>query len=107
MIIVVFGFAWGIAYGMIVNLWFWPYISGPHTVASQTWEPGLGFVEGLRRYTAFYVVTSLWWDVWRAVGNATAIVLLGAPLLKVLRRFERALRFEVLPREGTAQRSDA
>ena len=47
-----------------------------------------------RRYLAFYVLTSLWWDLWRAGGNTVLILLLGRPLLRVLRRFERVLRFE-------------
>ena len=110
-LLVGWGAAWGLIFGLLMNLWFWPYISGPYTVSSQTWRPGLSLLEGLRRYAAFYLVTSLWWDAWRAVADAVAIVLLGAPLLKVLRRFERALHFEAvpdtLPTERTAEPSDA
>lgn len=90
------GALWGIIFGLLMNLWFWPYISGAHSAAGQTWESGLGLVEGVRRYLAFYLVTSSWWDAWRAVGNVVLISLLGASTLRVLRRFARVLRFEML-----------
>jgi len=96
---------WGFAFGAIMNLWFWPYISAVQTVPGQNWEAGLRAVEGLKRYAAFYAATSLWWDVWRAIGNATLTLFLGAPLLKVLRRFERVLGFEFAStseRQGSA-----
>jgi energy-coupling factor transport system substrate-specific component len=86
---------WGFVFGAIMNLWFWPYISAIQSPAGQAWEPGLQLREGLRRYAAFYVATSLWWDAWRALGNAGLVLFLGTPLLKVLRRFERVLGFEV------------
>jgi len=82
---------WGFIFGAIMNLWFWPYIAGPQ---GQSWETGLSTVASLRRYAAFYIATSLWWDVWRAAGNATLIVFVGPALIKVLRRFERVLGFE-------------
>jgi len=85
---------WGFIFGAIMNLWFWPFISAMQTVPSQTWEPGLHVAEGLRRYLAFYVATSVWWDAWRAVGNAGLVLFLGPALLKVLRRFEHVLGFQ-------------
>lgn len=86
---------WGLVFGAIMNLWFWPYISAAQVQPGQNWQPGLQLREGVRRYAAFYVATSLWWDAWRAVGNAGLMLFLGGPLLKVLRRFERILGFEV------------
>jgi len=50
----------------------------------------------LRNYLVFYVATSLWWDVARAVGNALLILLFGGSILRVLRRFRRRFRFEVV-----------
>ncbi len=87
---------WGFVFGAIMNLWFWPYIAEVQAMPGQNWQPGLQALEGLKRYAAFYVATSLWWDAWRAGGNATLIFFLGPPVLKVLRRFERVLGFERL-----------
>lgn len=87
---------WGFGFGVFMNLWFWPYISAVQTPARQNWEAGMQLLEAVKRYATFYAATSLWWDVWRAAGNAGLILFLGAPLLKVLRRFERVLGFEEL-----------
>jgi len=86
---------WGFVFGAIMNLWFWPYISAVQTTPTQVWEPGLQLREGLQRYAAFYVATSVWWDAWRAAGNAALVLFLGPPLLKVLRRFKHVLGFEL------------
>jgi energy-coupling factor transport system substrate-specific component len=86
---------WGFVFGAIMNLWFWPYISSAQATPSQTWEVGLHLGEALRRYGLFYLATSAWWDAWRGVGNAALVLFLGASLLKVLRRFENVLGFEV------------
>jgi energy-coupling factor transport system substrate-specific component len=87
---------WGFVFGAIMNLWFWPYVSAMQATSGQNWEPGLRLYEGLKRYGAFYVTTSLWWDVWRAAGNAALVIFLGTPLIKVLRRFKHALGFEAV-----------
>jgi len=85
---------WGIAFGVIMNVWFWPFAVGP---ADQYWEPGIGFAETLQRYAAFYVATSLVWDIVCAVGNVLMFLVLGAPALRVLRRFQRRFAFEYRP----------
>ncbi len=86
---------WGFAFGAIMNLWFWPYISSAQASPSQIWEVGLRLPDALRRYSLFYLATSAWWDGWRALGNAALVVFLGSSLLKVLRRFENVLGFEI------------
>jgi energy-coupling factor transport system substrate-specific component len=87
-----FGFAWGLLYGAIMNIWFWPFAVGP---VEQTWSPGTGLGETLARYATFYLITSLGWDMARAVGNGALILLLGAPVLQALIRFRRRFHFEV------------
>jgi len=93
-----FGLAWGLLYGVIINLYFWPYAVG---TPGGGWEGGLGVVEVLRRYAVFYGVTSLWWDLARGIGNVALLVAFGRPVLRVLRRFQHRFRFEPLP-EWTA-----
>jgi energy-coupling factor transport system substrate-specific component len=92
LILCIFGFTWGLLYGAIINVYFWPFAVGP---AAQTWAPGIGLGETLARYGAFYVVTSLSWDLARAVGNVALILVLGAPMIKALERFRRRFNFEV------------
>lgn len=87
-----FAAGWGLLYGAILNLYFWPFATG----GALNWTAGLSPAEGLRRYLLFYAATSLWWDVTRAVGSAAMVLLFGAPVLKVLRRFERRFQFTLL-----------
>ncbi len=91
----IFAFIWGLLYGAIINLYFWPFAVGP---VEQSWTSGIGLGETLARYAAFYAVTSLGWDVARAVGNASLILLLGAPTVRVLARFRRRFYFETDPK---------
>ena len=92
LILCIFGFAWGLLYGAIMNVYFWPFAVG---TAEQSWAPDIGLGETLARYAAFYAVTSLGWDLVRAVGNVALILLLGAPTVRALTRFQRRFRFEV------------
>lgn len=82
----------GILYGVVINLWFWPFFAQPSGTAFA-WTPGTGFVNTLKLYGLFYLVTSLWWDAARAFGNVLLIVLLGIPLLRLLRRFYARFHF--------------
>ena len=90
------GMVWGFLFGVVMNVWFWPYVFQ----AQQTeiyWRPGMGLREALQHYAVFYTLTSFWWDVGRAVGNALLIWLFGAAVLKLLRRFQRRFHFIVAP----------
>lgn len=87
-----FGFGWGLLYGAIMNLYFWPFIGG----GPQGWQPGSGFREGLARYATFYLLTSLVWDLGRGLGNAAFILALGLPTVRALARFRDRFQFSVL-----------
>jgi energy-coupling factor transport system substrate-specific component len=65
--------------------------------ATGAWQPGMSLWTTLRSYLVFYVATSLLWDLGRAGGNAVLLLLLGRPVLRVLRRFRHRFRFEVVP----------
>jgi energy-coupling factor transport system substrate-specific component len=93
-VLCLWGLVWGMAFGFIMNLWFWPFIYDP-TQGSMYWEPGTGVTEAVRRYLLFYAITSSWWDAVRAVGNVVLIALFGIPVLRLLRRFGRRFTFEV------------
>lgn len=94
-----YGYMWGLLFGALMNLWFWPF-SG---VGDLYWAPGLGLGETLRRYLAFYGLTSFAWDSTRALGNLILIAVLGRPILKELRRFRDRFAF-VVERSDSAER---
>lgn len=84
-----YGYLWGLLFGALMNLWFWPF--SPEGALS--WSPGMGLGETLRRYGAFYALTSFAWDSLRAIGNAALIIAIGRPVLKELRRFKARFEF--------------
>ncbi len=93
--------AWcGFLFGMVMNLWFWPYLLAPAAgqassqASAAVWEPGIGWLPSLARYGLFYLTTSVWWDAGRAVGNLILVLVLGAPVLRLLRRFRQRFQFE-------------
>lgn len=84
-ILVIFAALAGFLYGFIINLYFWPFLAG---AAQQSWQPGLSIEQGIARYMVFYGLTSFWWDVFAAIGNATLMGALGAALVRALRRYQ-------------------
>jgi len=88
------GLVWGFSFGAIMNLWFWPYVFAPGQ-EGMYWQPGLGLIETMKRYAVFYSLTSLWWDLGRATGNALLLLFFAAPIVKLLRRFEQRFHFKI------------
>jgi energy-coupling factor transport system substrate-specific component len=98
LMLVIWGTASGLLFGLVMNLWFWPYLLMPGEAQaadtlSSTWQPGIGLLQSVGRYGLFYVTTSLWWDVGRAVGNLLLLAALGAPVLRLLHRFQQRFQF--------------
>ena len=93
-LLALFGGAWGLLFGALMNIWFWPYVTGG---SDLYWTPGIAVWETVRRYALFYVTTSLVWDIMRLVGNVVLILAFGPALLKVLRRFQQRFAFVHTP----------
>lgn len=89
-----YGLVVGLLYGVLMNLWFWPFLG----VGAPT---GMGFVPGeplaanVAHYTAFYLATSLGWDLPRGVLTAVLVLVAGRPVLASLRRGTRRAAFGV------------
>lgn len=82
----------GLAFGMVMNLWFWPFASyGPEV----SFVAGDSFTANASRYLVFYLTTSLAWDLGRALLSALVILLAGTALLRALRRASRRAAFDV------------
>ena len=93
-VVAVFAGYWGLLYGAIMNIWFWPFAVGS---AQMYWEPGIGMWATVQRYLVFYAVTSLWWDVARMAGNFVLVAVAGMAVLRVLRRFQARFAFTYVP----------
>lgn len=89
-ILAMFGFAWGLLYGAILNLYDLPTL-----VSAELWTTD-GAGEFLAQYAAFYVARSLPADLARALGNGALMLALGGPLLRALRRFRSRFEYQVV-----------
>ena len=94
LLLALLGGLWGFVYGVVMNLWFWPYAAGS---ADQYWTPGVGLVTTLQRYALFYMTTSFVWDALRATGNVVMLLAFGAAILRVLRRFHARFAYVYAP----------
>jgi energy-coupling factor transport system substrate-specific component len=87
LVLAAFGIVTGFAYGAMLNLYSWPFAApGAGADIGLYWTPSLSAGEALQHYVRFYLVTSLWYDAFRALANAALILLIGAPVLRTLDR---------------------
>jgi energy-coupling factor transport system substrate-specific component len=87
-----YGAAAGLLYGAVMNIWFWPFETtglSPHIA----YVPGGGWATQVHHYAAFYIATSLGWDLSRALGTAVLVLIAGRPVLAALRRAARRAAF--------------
>lgn len=89
-----YGFVVGYLFGVVMNLWAWPFLTTGSAVA---WDPAASAATNLHHYLTYYVATSLAWDTFRAVGNAVLVVALGRPLLGALDRAAKRMRLDLVP----------
>lgn len=85
------------AFGLLMNLWFWPFVTGVDVSGasgSLSYVPGAPVLENLHRFLIFTLFTSTGgWDTGRAITNAVAIAVVGPAVLAVLRRAARRASF--------------
>jgi len=81
----------GLAYGILLNLWFWPFIA---TSGDLSFVAGAPIGDNAGRLLAYTLATSLGFDLPRALGNALLVLVLGAPVLRTLRRTARRAAFD-------------
>lgn len=96
------GLLCGYVYGLIMNIWFWPYLSG----GSMYYEEGMHLLEILKRYFVFYFATSFIYDTFRAVGNFLLLLILGIPLLKIFTRYRKKFFWEYQISDNRLQTKD-
>jgi len=80
-----------LVYGLLLNLWFWPFGAG--TSSTLSFEPGAALTHNLVRFLLFDASTSLGFDLPRAALNAGLILVAGRPVLAALRRASHRAAF--------------
>lgn len=77
-------------FGALMNMWFWPFITGidlDGSGGSLDYVPGAPLLDNLTRFGWFTLLTSTAsWDTGRAITTSLALLIVGRPVLTVLRR---------------------
>lgn len=85
------GLVTGVLYGVVMNLWFWPFgLYGDNL----SYVPDGSVTSNVAAYARYWAATSSAWDLTRGVCTALLLLLLGRPLLRALRRVSRLANFE-------------
>ncbi|WP_153684250.1 ECF transporter S component [Agromyces agglutinans] len=73
------------AFGLVMNLWFWPFAIGSGTGIS--YEPGAPLGRNLASFALYSLTTStITWDTLRAVTTVAGLAVFGRAALAALRR---------------------
>jgi energy-coupling factor transport system substrate-specific component len=72
------------AFGILMDLQFWPWALGSSTQLSYV--PNGDLAENLSRFITFHFATAMAWDIPRAVFTSALIIFSGKPVLSALRR---------------------
>jgi energy-coupling factor transport system substrate-specific component len=80
--------------GALLDITDWiPVYRGNPTLG---WLPGMDAGTSMLHFGRFYLLTSLAYDTFRAVGNVVMVLVLGGPVMAALARLRVRLSFEVV-----------
>jgi energy-coupling factor transport system substrate-specific component len=89
--LILYGVIASAIFGIAMNLQFWPWALGSGTELSYL--PGAPLTENLTRFFSYHFLSSLAWDIPRAILTATLIAVAAHPVLNALRRLQMRSRF--------------
>jgi len=82
--LIVFGVLAAGAFGILMDLQFWPWVLGSNTQLSYI--PGGSISENLGRFVTFHFASAMAWDIPRAIFTCSLIAFTGPSVLSALRR---------------------
>lgn len=80
-----------LAYGLLLNLWFWPFTTS--LPAAIAYQPGADPITNLLGWIRFSLLTSLGYDIPRAILTVILILIAGRGVLAALQRVTRRASF--------------
>jgi energy-coupling factor transport system substrate-specific component len=80
-----------LSYGLLMDLQFWPWALGTNTQLS--FIPGGALAENLHRFITFHFLSSMAWDIPRAVLTSVLVITTGPAVLSALRRTKTKAAF--------------
>jgi energy-coupling factor transport system substrate-specific component len=93
-VLAVVGGLMGWVFGALLDVTDWvPVYRGNPTLG---WQPGISPATALLHFGRYYLLTSLAYDTFRAVGNVVMVAALGLPVLAALARLRGRLTFEIV-----------
>lgn len=91
LILVATAIASSLIFGVLMDLQFWPWALGADTQLS--YQAGAALTENFQRFITFHFLSSMAWDIPRAVLTSTLIVITGPAVLSALRRTQLKASF--------------
>jgi energy-coupling factor transport system substrate-specific component len=95
-----YGVVAGLAYGIVMNVWFWPFTTNGTGLSFVAGDP---LADNLVRYGVFWLATSLGWDLPRGIVTALLVLAFGPGLLRAFARVSRLAVFDAAPRFDAAE----
>jgi energy-coupling factor transport system substrate-specific component len=83
-LLILIGILASFAFGLLMDLQFWPWVLGSNTQLSYI--PGGDLSENLSRFITFHFASSMAWDIPRAILTSALIAFTATPFLRALRR---------------------
>jgi len=97
-----YGIVSAYVFGLIMNMWFWPFAVGAGTSISYT--PGAPLTQNLGSFLVYSLLTStVSWDTLRAITTTLGILLIGRALLRSLRRAKPVAPLPAPPRTARTE----
>ena len=78
-------------FGLLMDLQFWPWALGADTQLS--YQAGAAITDNLQRFITFHFISSMAWDIPRALLTSILIVVTGPAVLSALRRTQLKASF--------------
>lgn len=89
--LVLYGALSAALFGLAMDLQFWPWSLGQGTQLSYL--PGAPIGENLKNFISYHFLSSMAWDLPRALLTSTLIAIAGAPVLNALQRARNKAAF--------------
>ena len=83
-LLIIVGIFAAFAFGILMDLQFWPWVLGSNTQLSYI--PGGALSENVSRFITFHFASSMAWDIPRAILTSTLIAVTAKQFLSALRR---------------------
>lgn len=86
-----YAFLASFTFGWLMDFAFWPFGIGPNSQFS--FDPASGPLANLHTFALYNIVTSMGWNLGRALTSVALLILLGPGLLHILQRAARKASF--------------